>query len=1014
MTTYGRRLIPHVIDKIASTDPSRECFQMSQMPKTPNTSLAWTIVTFERLANAINRCSHQIIAKFGEPDGYFPTICYVGPNDACYLVFMVAAIKTGYKALFVSPRNPEAGQLRLLEETECHHVVFAPSHARIVQPWLQQRDMESSSFGTLNDWFDHRAEKHFTYNKGFDEAQWDPLVVLHTSGSTGFPKPITVRQGMLAIADAAHRIPDWQGMNFFIREWASVTYRTLNPMPLFHAAGLYLFIFLKCLKHAQVESVLLPPFILEEMSRREDSVHVLAKLSFVAFGGGTLARPIGDALVKQGVTLRNTIATTECFPFIFYWSRKPELWRYFVFDPDRFGCIWHKQGDEKYYEMFVQKLQDSSLQGYFYTFPEASEVSTKDLYEPHPEVQHHWAYAGRADNIIVLSTGEKLNPSTVEDMISSHPEVAGAIVVGSDRFQPAILVEPIPNARKGEAFLNSIWKEVVHANRETVAHGQIMRSFILVATTDQPFSRTGKGTIQRALTIEQYKNQIDLLYDQAEDKHRTDLAPLNIQSEAALAQSIIDLLVHQVPRISLEGDTDVFSAGLDSLQVAETARALRANLYRTGARPEIDGIKIKCIYDNATPNCLSRHILLHHCKQANLDDSQQRIGRQLYERFTQEFVEASTVGRPDPFEQGQTVILTGSTGMLGSYLLERIVQSPRVQKVICLNRSDDGGFRKQLQDMEDRGLGLSFVEKTSFYRIDPAEHYFGLEAPVYEDMLRQTDRIILNAWPVDFNMPLESFEPHIRGVRSFADFAARAVKRVAVVFVSSIGEVDLWDPKKGDVPEDRFGDLDLSSTAYGCSKAVGGLILQDASSVGEFSAAIVRVGQIAGAESNPGLWKRQELIPSLIASSLFLGALPSELGSLDSINWLPAERIATFILDIARVNRFASPGSINGYYHGVNPSGATWADLVPVIQYFYRKQKRLVLLPFAEWVEKLASSDVTDRNPGIKLIDHYRRCAGKESIGFSTKRAESCSRVMKESAAISAELLVKWMNEWKF
>lgn len=31
---------------------------------------------------------------------------------------------------------------------------------------------------------------HYPYEKSFDEAQKEPLVVLHTSGTTGLPKPI--------------------------------------------------------------------------------------------------------------------------------------------------------------------------------------------------------------------------------------------------------------------------------------------------------------------------------------------------------------------------------------------------------------------------------------------------------------------------------------------------------------------------------------------------------------------------------------------------------------------------------------------------------------------------------------------------------------------------------------------------------------------------------------------------------------------------------------------------------
>ena len=79
-------------------------------------------------------------------------------------------------------------------------------------------------------------------------------------------------------------------------------------MPLFHAAGLFLFVFLSiywdrpvvlappqpltadsitaCLQGAQVQSVLLPPAILEEMSHKEESIIALASLKLVVFGGG--------------------------------------------------------------------------------------------------------------------------------------------------------------------------------------------------------------------------------------------------------------------------------------------------------------------------------------------------------------------------------------------------------------------------------------------------------------------------------------------------------------------------------------------------------------------------------------------------------------------------------------------------------------------------------------------------------------------------------------------------------
>lgn len=69
-----------------------------------------------------------------------------------------------------------------------------------------------------------------------------------------------------------------------------------------------------------------------------------------------------------------------------------------------------------------------------------------------------------------------------------------------------------------------------------------------------------------------------------------------------------------------------------------------------------------------------------------------------------------------PAGDGQTVLLTGSMGQLGSYLLDFMCCSPRVSKVICLNRTDDGHSRQQCVSAEG-GLGTDF-EKVKFHNAD--------------------------------------------------------------------------------------------------------------------------------------------------------------------------------------------------------------------------------------------------------------------------------------------------------
>jgi hypothetical protein len=92
---YGRRLIPHIIDDVASQDPQREIFLS---PRSSEPKDGWAPTTFGEYANAINRCARDIVDRYGEaPRGGFPTIAYIGPQDARYLVLVVATIKAGYQ-----------------------------------------------------------------------------------------------------------------------------------------------------------------------------------------------------------------------------------------------------------------------------------------------------------------------------------------------------------------------------------------------------------------------------------------------------------------------------------------------------------------------------------------------------------------------------------------------------------------------------------------------------------------------------------------------------------------------------------------------------------------------------------------------------------------------------------------------------------------------------------------------------------------------------------------------------
>lgn len=467
------------------------------------------------------------------------------------------------------------------------------------------------------------------------------------------------------------------------------------------------------------------------------------------------------------------------------------------------------------------------------------------------------------------------------------------------------------------------------------------------------------------------------------------------------------------------------------MQVISASRLLRAGLEAAGYHIDAETVAARVIYGNPTAERLAKYILSRVRQggvSAPADEGEYEVEstRALWQKYTSHLPQAKP-GRPNPSDENQTVVLTGSTGMLGSYMLDLMIRNPAVKRIICLNRADDGGQKQQASVMRARGLSTNYASKATFYHADMSRSDFGLPRAVFDDLLSTADRVVHNAWPVNFNIPVESFEPHIRSTRNIGDFAARAAKRVAVVFISSIGTGDGWDAAKlGPLPEARLEDLALPSGGYGRSKMVGGLILEDVAreGAGDFPAAVIRVGQIAGPEAEAGVWNKQEWFPSIVASSLFLGALPVDLGSMDRVDWTAVESVAGLVLDVAGVQQRVAAEDISGYYHGVNPAATTWGELAPTVQAFYGKERIPEMVSFEEWVARLDKSQtgdiqLLDKNPGVKLLDTYREMAaaaklGRDPVVFDMQKTKGRSPSMRAAKPITPALMRHWCEQWKF
>lgn len=359
-----------------------------------------------------------------------------------------------------------------------------------------------------------------------------------------------------------------------------------------------------------------------------------------------------------------------------------------------------------------------------------------------------------------------------------------------------------------------------------------------------------------------------------------------------------------------------------------------------------------------------------------------------------------------------TIAITGTTGALGSYLLHFLIQDPNIKHIFALNRTEDAPTRQKERN-SSQGLSTDF-SKVTFIKADLSQPHLGLEEPLYTTLQNSTDRIIHNAWPVNFNLTLPSFEPYIRGVRHLIDLSGSFPKRPNIIFISSIGTVGNWDPTSGPVPETPLQDLSFATPGYGQSKLISSLILDTAREIARVPSTIVRVGQIAGPTTTKGVWNRHEWLPTIVKSSLYLGVLPTGIGAFtDAIDWCAIDPLAKFVLEL---------GESQGYYHAVCPRSTTWWNLLPALRGFYggRIKKEV---PFKEWIELLKKSAVDAdtanvvENPGIKLLDTFEGFAkgeGRKPVRYATEKSCEVSPTLRELKAVTPELMRLWAEQWAF
>jgi acyl-coenzyme A synthetase/AMP-(fatty) acid ligase len=179
------QLLPNIVDHLSRETPEA---LYAEYPISPlSYDSGYRRITYRDLANTVNGAAWWISQTL-DPSKQNEVLTYIGPNDLRYIVLVLAAIKAGYVLFLTSPRNSMAAHVKLFERLKCTKVLSPEPKTAPVSMILEGHSMQHVAVPSIEDLLDKRYP-HYAYDKTFKEARSELFVIIHTSGSTGFPKP---------------------------------------------------------------------------------------------------------------------------------------------------------------------------------------------------------------------------------------------------------------------------------------------------------------------------------------------------------------------------------------------------------------------------------------------------------------------------------------------------------------------------------------------------------------------------------------------------------------------------------------------------------------------------------------------------------------------------------------------------------------------------------------------------------------------------------------------------------
>lgn len=938
-------------------------------------------------------------------------VAILGHSTLEYLITTLALSRLGFTVLFLSTRISEAAYVSLLESTKSSHIVIHPSFQKTVAGIKNTLpNLECLSILNRSD-FDTEGNSPFNTSQWLNPAEESTKIswIIHSSGSTGLPKPIyQTHQAALRNYDSN------MGMEGFI------------TLPLFHAHGLSsVFRGITACKKIYMYNAALPltspnllsimhqhrfeifygvPYALKLLSESKEGIEVLASMKTVMFGGSACPDGLGDLLVENGVNLISHYGTTETGQLMTsFRPQGDQAWNYVRVHRALEPYVRFEDRGGNLFELVVLKGWPSKVA----TNRDDGAYATKDLFEPHPSIPNAWKYGGRLDDTIVLVNGEKAIPLAMEGAVRQHKLVKDAVMFGTGRPMLGMMIVPsdIAASQSQEELISQLWPTIEDENSRSPAYAQLTLESIMVLPSGTIYPQTDKGTLIRQAFYKAFSAEIEQFYTSLETRS-TGTLELSGDDLCDYLRTEVLCLLPGLREDEIVNDTDLFSLGVDSLQSTRLRGTILAAVQLNG-----HSLSQNFVFENPTVSKLADAIVAVRGGTVTAARNVEQEMEDLVSKYG-DFPQHKPQERKS---SNACVIVTGATGSLGAHVVAQLVSREDISEVCCLvrARTEQGALDRVWTSLNDRGILDSIPQhlkrKISAYASDFSKSNLGLGTKIYDRLAQDEVSIIHCAWSVNFNKQLASFENDcIAGAKNLMMLCLNAVQPAPASFnfcssVSTVARTPSHESVRESIPTSYSY---AQGMGYAQSKLVTeNLVVRAAAQTG-IQARVLRVGQIV-ADTVHGIWNDTEAIPLMLQAAVTIGALPN---LNESCRWLSVDTVATAVLDTS----FAS--TTQTVFNMVNPSTFHWTqDLLPKL-----KATGLVFeqVDQREWLRRLRRSNPDPvANPTYKLLEFFSAkydndMTERRGLQYDTTGTEAVSPVLAAHPELTQDLVSKFVRHF--